>query len=164
MAGDARSADRVQPVLDGRGLRVAVVCARFNDLITHRLLDGARRGLSGLGVADDDVTVAWVPGAFETPVAAKAFALSDRFDAVICLGAVIRGETSHYDFVAGQCAEGIQHAALDTGVPIAFGVLTTEDVDQALARSEPSGGHNVGTDCAATVVEMARLLEGVRTP
>ncbi len=150
------------PDLDGTGLRVAVVCGRFNDRITLRLLDGVRRGLAAHDVADVDVAEAWVPGSFEIPLAAKAYAASGHVDAVIGLGAVIRGESGHYDLVAGQCAEGISRAALDTGVPIAFGVLATEDVDQALARSEPAGGHNVGEECAAAVIEMARLLEAIR--
>ena len=143
---------------DGSGLRVAVVCGRFNDAITLRLLDGALAELGALGVAEADVSVAWVPGAFEVPLAAKAFA-SAGADAVITLGAVIRGETSHYDFVAGQCAQGVQQVGLETGVPVAFGVLTTENLDQALARSEPEPeGHNVGRECARTAVEMVRLL------
>jgi 6,7-dimethyl-8-ribityllumazine synthase len=150
--------------LDGNGVRVALVCSRFNDHITTRVVEGARRGLSAFGVADDDIIEAWVPGAFELPFAAKAFAGSGRVDAVICAGAVIRGETSHYDLVAGECARGIQLVQLETGVPVAFGVLTTEDVAQALARSEPEGGRNIGEECAAVAVEMARLRESVVPP
>ena len=99
----------------------------------------------------------WVPGAFEVPFAAKKMALSGRVDAVVCLGAVIRGETSHYDFVAGECARGIQDVQLEVGVPVVFGVLTTENVVQAEARSEGPGGHNVGEECARTAVEMVQL-------
>jgi 6,7-dimethyl-8-ribityllumazine synthase len=157
MAGDAAS-----PVLDGTGMRVAVLCGRFNDVITLRLLDGVRRGLSSVGVADSDVTVAWVPGAFELPLAAKAHAESGRFDAVITLGAVIRGETTHYEIVSNGAARGVQEASLATGVPILFGVLTTEDLDQALARSEDAGGHNVGEECALGAVEVVGLLRSVR--
>ena len=162
MATDAVSPDRVAPVLDGTGLRVAVVCARFNDLITHRLLEGARRGLRSTGVADDDVTVSWVPGSFELPFAAKVHAQSGAFDAVIVLGAVIRGETTHYESVSGECARGAQDVQLTTGVPVLFGVLTTEDLDQALARSEDAGGHNVGEECGLGAVEVVSLMRAVR--
>jgi 6,7-dimethyl-8-ribityllumazine synthase len=162
MSTNFRSANPAASELDGSGLRVALVCGRFNDHITGRLLDGAARGLAELGVADDDVTLAWVPGAFEVPLAARAFATSGRVDAVITLGAVIRGETAHFEYVAGQCAEGVQRVQLDTGVPVAFGVLTTEDLDQALARSGPGAGdHNVGHDCAVVAVEMAGLLRRI---
>lgn len=162
MAVDATSPNRVAPVLDGSGLRVAVLCGRFNDLITERLLAGARRGLASTGVADGDVAVAWVPGAFELPFAAKVHAESGRFDAVIVLGAVIRGETSHYDIVAGECARGVQDVQLSTRVPVLFGVLTTENLDQALARSEDPGGHNVGEDCGLGAVEVIGLVRAVR--
>lgn len=161
MAGDHRAANSHAPRLDGRGLRVAVVCGRFNDHVTRRLLDGVRRGLATVGVVEADVTETWVPGAFELPMAAKAFALHGTVDAVICIGCVIRGETTHYDTVAGECASGIQQAQLETGVPIVFGVLTTENLDQALARSEAAGGHNVGEEAAATSVEMASLLRAI---
>ena len=162
MAKDVVAAGREEPQLDGKGLRIAVVCGRFNDHITVRLLDGVRRGLQATHVAEDDVTEVWVPGAFEIPMTAKAFALRGDVDAVVCIGCVIRGDTAHFDFVAGQCAHGIQTAALDTGVPIAFGVLTTEDLDQALCRSEGAGGHNVGDESARTAVEMALLLAKIR--
>jgi 6,7-dimethyl-8-ribityllumazine synthase len=162
MAEDATSPDRVAPVLDGAGLRVAVLCGRFNDLITNRLLDGVHRGLRSTGVADHDVTVAWVPGAFELPFAAKAHAESGAFDAVIVLGAVIRGETTHYEIVSGECARGVQDVQLATGVPVLFGVLTTEDLDQALARSEDAGGHNVGEECGLGAVEVVGLIRSVR--
>lgn len=156
MAEDVRAADVDAPVLDGNGLRIAIVAARFNSHVTVRLLAGAKRGLAALGVADDDVSVTWVPGAFEIPAAAQAAATSGRADAVIAIGCVIRGETSHYDVVAGQCASGIMRVGLDTGVPVVFGVLTTENLDQALARSAGAGepGHNAGEDGAAVAVEM----------
>lgn len=148
--------------LDGRGLRLAVVCGRFNDLITERLLAGTLAELEALAVSADDVVVAWVPGAFEIPMAAKAYAESETVDAVVTLGAVIRGETAHFDYVAGQCAEGVQRVQLDTGVPVAFGVLTTENLDQALARSEADPeGHNVGRDCARVAVEMVTLIRSL---
>ncbi len=160
MAGDAVSERRVEPSLDGTGVRVAVVAGRFNDLITFRLLDGVTRGLADLGAPAP--VVEWVPGAFEIPLAAKAFAESGRVDAVIGLGCVIRGATTHYEAVAGESAAGILRAGLATGVPVIFGVLTTEDLDQALERSEGAGGHNVGEEGACTAVEMVRLLERIR--
>ena len=163
MAGDHRADGAPEPVLDGAGLRVAVVAARWNSEITLRLLDGVRRGLADAGVGAAVVTESWVPGAFELPLAAKAWAESGRVDAVVCLGCVIRGETTHYEAVAGECASGIQAAQLETGVPIAFGALTVENLDQALARSEGPGGHNVGEDGAKVAVEMATLLRQVRT-
>ena len=162
MAGDHQDDAAPPPVTDGAGLKVAIVAARWNSRITLRLLDGARRGLTGAGVDAADVTVVWVPGAFELPLAARTWAASGRVDAVICLGCVIRGETTHYEAVAGECARGIQDAQLATGVPIAFGALTVENLDQALARSEAPGGHNVGEDGAAVAVEMARLVQRVR--
>ncbi len=162
MAGDHRGEGVPDPVLDGAGLRVAIVSARWNSHVTLRLLDGVRRGLAAAGVAVADVTEDWVPGAFELPLAAKTWALTGRVDAVICLGCVIRGETTHYEMVAGECARGIQDAQLATGVPIVFGALTVENLDQALARSEPPGGHNVGEDGAAVAVEMARLVQRTR--
>lgn len=162
MAGDHQSADAPPLELDGTGLRVAVLVARWNSHITLRLLDGVRRGLTAAHVADADVIVDWVPGAFELPLAAKAWAESGRVDAVICLGCVIRGETTHYESVAGECAAGIQRAQLDTGVPIAFSALTVENLDQALARSDGPGAHNVGEDGANVVVEMATLLRRIR--
>jgi 6,7-dimethyl-8-ribityllumazine synthase len=158
MSRDVRAATREQPERDGTGLRIAVVCGRFNDHVTIRLLDGVRRGLHDCKVADDDVTEVWVPGSFELPITAKAFAMSGAVDAVICIGCVIRGDTAHFELVAGECARGIQQVGLDTGLPVVFGVLTTENLDQALCRSEPAGGHNVGEEAAQTAVEMARLL------
>jgi 6,7-dimethyl-8-ribityllumazine synthase len=158
MSRDVVAAGREAPERDGTGLRIAVVCGRFNDHVTVRLLDGVRRGLRGCKVADDDVTEVWVPGSFELPVTAKAFATGGEVDAVICVGCVIRGDTAHFDLVAGECARGVQQVGLDTGLPIVFGVLATETLDQALCRSEPVGGHNVGEEAAQTAVEMARLL------
>jgi 6,7-dimethyl-8-ribityllumazine synthase len=140
-----------------REARVAVVCAKFNGGITERLLEGALCGLEANGTKTADVTVAWVPGAFEVPLVARRLAASGTVDAVVALGAVIRGETAHFDFVAGQCAAGLQRAALDTGIPMVFGVLTTDTVDQALARSR-SGEDNKGYEAAVTALEMADLL------
>jgi 6,7-dimethyl-8-ribityllumazine synthase len=143
--------------LRGDGLRVAIVCGRFNDLITERLLAGARDGLLRHGVDEASITEAWVPGAFELPLVAKRLASTGDFDAVICLGAVIRGATGHYEHVAGQCAAGIQQAQLDTGVPVVFGVLTTDTIEQAIERAGTKAG-NKGYESAETAIEMADLL------
>lgn len=121
--------------LQGEGVRIALVCSRFNLAITERLFAGALDGLRSHGVDDGSITVAWVPGAFELPLAAAHLAGSGEYDAVVCLGAVIRGATGHYEQVAGQCAAGIQRAQMDTGVPVIFGVLTTDTVAQALERA-----------------------------
>lgn len=145
--------------LDGTGLRIGVVRARWNTHIVDRLAAGVGRGLAGLGVDPSDVVDVTVPGSFELPMGARILASSGEVDAVICLGCVIRGETTHYELVAGESAAGIQQVQLSTGVPVAFGVLTTEDEAQALARSEGAGGHNVGEDAAIVAVEMARLAQ-----
>jgi 6,7-dimethyl-8-ribityllumazine synthase len=142
---------------DGAGLRVGIACGLFNGGITLRLLDGALEGLTACGVDRADVTAAWAPGAFELPLVARRFATSKDYDAVICLGAVVRGETGHYDFVAGECASGIQRVQLDTGVPVIFGVLTTETFEQAFERAAP-GEANKGREAALTAIEMVRLL------
>src|SRR4051812_31231792 len=143
--------------LRGDGLRIAIAAGRFNDMITERLLAGARDGLVRHGVDEASITVAWAPGAFELPLVAKRLAASGDFDAVVCLGAVIRGDTGHYDFVAGQCASGIQQAQLDTGVPVIFGVLTTDTIEQAIERAGTKAG-NKGFDAASTAIEMADLM------
>jgi 6,7-dimethyl-8-ribityllumazine synthase len=143
--------------VDGAGMRIAIVVARFNETITSALLEGAQRALAARGVADDDVTVAWVPGAFELPLVAKHLATSGRCDAVVCLGAVIRGDTPHFDYVAGEAARGLQEAALATGVPIVFGVLTTDTRQQALDRIGGCEGHK-GEEAADTALEMVELL------
>ena len=143
--------------LRGDGLRVAIAAARFNDFITERLLSGARDGLLRHGVDESSITVAWAPGAFELPLVAQRLAVAGEFDAVICLGAVIRGDTGHYEHVAGQCAAGIQRVQLDTGVPVVFGVLTTENVKQAVERAGTKAG-NKGFESAMTAIEMADLL------
>jgi 6,7-dimethyl-8-ribityllumazine synthase len=142
---------------DAAGMRLAIVAGRFNGDVTKLLLDGALHELADRGLEPDAVPVIWVPGAFEIPLVAKRLAESGERDAVICLGAVIRGDTPHFDFVAGECASGISQVALDTGVPVAFGVLTTDDLDQALARAGGAEG-NKGAESAATAVEMVDLL------
>jgi 6,7-dimethyl-8-ribityllumazine synthase len=149
------------PTLDGTGLRIAIACGRFNDVITDRLLAGCRAGLTALGVKDDDVTEVWTPGAFELPLVAKRLAETGVHDAVITLGAVIRGGTPHFDYVAGECAAGVMRVSLSTGVPIVFGVLTTDTVEQAMERSVEDLAENKGHDSALTAVEMAGLLRSI---
>jgi 6,7-dimethyl-8-ribityllumazine synthase len=156
-AVDDFEAEGLRGSADGTGLRVAVLCSRFNGRVTGLLLAGALAELERLGVASADRTVAWVPGAFELPLAAMAMARTRRYDAVVCLGAVIRGETSHYDFVAGECASGLQRVQLDLALPVIFGVLTTENLEQALERAGGVLG-NKGTEAAATAIEMATVL------
>jgi 6,7-dimethyl-8-ribityllumazine synthase len=146
--------------LTGEGLRIGVVRARWNAAIVDRLAEGVRRALSSLGVTT--VVEHAVPGSFEIPLAAKFLASSGQVDAIVCIGAVIRGETTHYELVAGECGRGVQQVQLDTGVPVTFGVLTVENVAQAEARSQPGGGHNVGEEAAAGAVEMARLAQLLR--
>ena len=130
----------IEVPLDGSGLRIGIVAGRFNDFVSNSLLTGACARLVSLGVADADIHVAWVAGAFEVPLAARAMAESGRYDAVVCLGAVIRGETPHFDYVAGEAAAGIMRAGHDTGVPVVFGVLTTDTVEQALERADVDRG------------------------
>ena len=147
--------------LDGRGLRVVVVAARFNEFVTRQLLTGALETLANHGVQDEDISVAWVPGSFELPVIAKALGQSGRYDAVICLGAVIRGETDHYEMVANQAASGISAAGRETGVPTIFGVLTTENMDQAINRAGGKSG-NLGSNAAVAAIETARLVKSIQ--
>jgi 6,7-dimethyl-8-ribityllumazine synthase len=151
----------IEGALQGEGLRVAIAVARFNSFITDRLLGGALDGLRRHGVADGDTTVVRVPGSWELPVVVKALADSGKYDAVICLGAVIRGETPHFDYVAGEAAKGIGQAMMQTGVPVAFGVLTTNTLEQAIDRAGAKSG-NKGFDAAATVIEMASVLRQIR--
>lgn len=143
--------------LDASALRVAIVVSRFNEDITGALLDGARRVLGEHGLADDALTLVSVPGAYELPLTAKQLAAHGAVDAVICLGAVVRGDTPHFDYVAGEAARGIMQASLDTGVPIIFGVLTVDTHQQALDRVGGSEGHK-GEEAAITAIEMANLV------
>ncbi len=147
--------------LQGNGLRIAIVVARFNGFITQQLLAGARETLVRHGVSEDDILVAWVPGACELPITAKTLAQTQRYDSIICLGAVVRGETTHYDMVAGQASRGIGQASLETGVPVMFGVLTTENMDQAINRAGGKVG-NAGSTAAQGAIEMARLMQTVK--
>ncbi|MGA9162099.1 MAG: 6,7-dimethyl-8-ribityllumazine synthase [Actinomycetota bacterium] len=144
--------------LHARGRRFAIAVARFNEIVTRKLLDGALAALDAHGVAAEDIDVVWVPGAFELPLSAMRLARSRTFDAVVCLGAVIRGETAHFDHVAGQAAAGIREAAMATGIPVSFGVLTTDDLEQAMDRAGGKHG-NKGWDAASAAIEMASLLE-----
>ena len=150
----------LEGVYDGKGLKIAIVASRFNEFITSKLIGGARDGLLRHGTDDDDITLAWVPGAFEIPSAAKKLAESGAFDAVICLGAVIRGATSHYDYVCAEVSKGIAQIALATGVPVIFGVLTTENIEQAIERAGTKSG-NKGFECAEDAIEMANLFREI---
>jgi 6,7-dimethyl-8-ribityllumazine synthase len=150
-----------QGELQGAGLRIGVVVSRFNEVVTARLLSGARSALERHGVRDEDVDVAWVPGAFELPLVARRMAESRRYDAVVCLGAVIRGETPHFEYVAGEAARGIGQAARETGVPVSFGVITPNTLEQALDRAGGKVG-NKGYDAAVNAIEMANLMRQLR--
>lgn len=143
--------------LNGKGLKIGVVVSRFNDLITGRLLDGAQDALRRHQVAEDSIDVAYVPGAFELPIVAKKMAQTGKYDAVVTLGCVIRGATSHYDYVCNEAAKGIAKASDDTGVPVIFGVLTTENIEQAIERAGTKAG-NKGAESAVGAIEMANLL------
>lgn len=152
----------LEGVLSDTGGRFAVVVSRFNDFITSRLLDGALDTLRRHGVdVDERVVVAWVPGSFEIPLAAQALARSGRFDAVIALGCVIRGGTPHFEYVASEVAKGLAHTSLDTGIPVAFGVLTTDNVEQAVDRAGTKMG-NKGVEAALSALEMTHLLRAVK--
>jgi len=151
---------RLEGGLNAGGLRFALVVSRFNDFITARLLEGAEHALLRHGAATDDITVAWVPGAVEIPLVAKRFAASGEVDAVIALGAVIRGATSHYDLVCNTVASGCGAASLETGVPVIFGVITTDTIEQAIERAGTKAG-NKGAEAAVAAVEMARLLREI---
>lgn len=138
-------------------MKVGIVAARFNEFITNKLLGGALDGLTRHDVREEDIEVAWVPGAFEIPLIAARMAKSGKYDAVICLGAVIRGSTSHYDYVCNEVSKGIASVSLETGVPVLFGILTTENIEQAIERAGTKAG-NKGYDCALSAVEMVNLI------
>lgn len=143
--------------LIAQNIRVGIVAARFNEFITSRLLGGAMDALFRHDVSEDDVHVAWVPGAFEIPLVASKMAKSGKYDAVICLGAVIRGSTSHYDYVCNEVSKGIAAVSLESGIPVLFGVLTTENIEQAIERAGTKAG-NKGYDCAVSAIEMVNLI------
>ena len=142
------------------GLKIGIVGARFNEFIVSKLISGARDGLVRHGVNDDDITLAWVPGAFEIPLVAKKMALSGKYDAVICLGAVIRGATSHYDYVCAEVSKGIANVSLNSDIPVMFGVITTENIEQAIERAGTKAG-NKGYDCALGAIEMVNLIRNI---
>lgn len=147
--------------LKSEGKKYAIVLARFNEFIVSKLLDGCIDGLKRHGVNDDEIEVIWVPGSFEVPLTAKSLALTEKYDAVIALGAVIRGATTHYELVSAEVAKGIAASSLETGVPIIFGVITTENIEQAIERAGSKSG-NKGFDAATTAIEMANLLGEIR--
>ena len=144
--------------LTAKNMKIAIVVARFNEFITSKLLSGCIDCLIRHEAADEDLTVAWVPDAFEIPMAAKKLAESGKYDAVICLGAVIRGATPHFDYVCAEASKGIAQVSMQTGVPVAFGVLTTENIQQAVERAGTKAG-NKGVDCAMTAMEMVNLFK-----
>ena len=143
--------------LVSEGIKVGIVCARFNEFIVSKLLGGCEDTLLRHGVQAEDISVAWVPGAFEIPLIASKMAKSGKYDAVICLGAVIRGSTSHYDYVCNEVSKGIAAVSLETGIPVMFGVLTTENIEQAIERAGSKAG-NKGSECAEGAIEMVNLI------
>ena len=144
----------------GSGIKVGIVASRFNEFITSKLVGGADDCLKRHGVAEDDISVAWVPGAYEIPLIAKKMAASGKYDAVICVGAVIRGATSHYDYVCNEVSKGIAQISLQSDVPVLFGVLTTDTIEQAIERAGTKAG-NKGYDCAMSALEMVNLIKGM---
>ena len=145
-------------VVAPEGMKVGIVAARFNEIIVNKLLGGAVDGLVRHGVEEENITAAWVPGAFEIPITAQKMAQSGKYDAVICVGAVIRGDTSHYDLVCNESAKGIAQIELATGIPVLFGIITTENIEQAIARAGSKAG-NKGYDCALSAIEMVNLIK-----
>ena len=148
----------IEGKLDAKGLKFGIVIARFNEFISGKLLTGCLDGLKRHGVEDKDLDVVWSPGAFEIPLLAKKMATGKKYDAVICLGAVIRGSTPHFDYVASEVSKGVAHVGLESGVPVIFGVLTTDNLEQAIERAGTKGG-NKGFDAALAAIEMANLMK-----
>ncbi len=148
----------LEGIYEGKGLHIAIVASRFNEFIVNKLVGGAEDCLRRHGVNDSDIDLAWVPGAFEIPLAAKKLAKSGRYDAVICVGAVIRGSTSHYDYVCAEVSKGIASVSLETEVPVMFGVLTTDTIEQAIERAGTKAG-NKGYDCALGALELVSLFK-----
>ena len=148
----------IEGQLIAKGMRFAIISSRFNEFISSKLMEGAIDALSRHDAAKEDITVVWVPGAFEMPVVSKKLALSGHYDAIICVGAVIRGATSHFDYVANEVSKGIASVSLDTGVPISFGVLTTDNIEQAIERAGTKAG-NKGFESAMAAVEMVSLFK-----
>ncbi|MGP1487157.1 6,7-dimethyl-8-ribityllumazine synthase [Peptostreptococcus stomatis] len=150
----------IQGNLVAKEVKIGIVAARFNEFITSKLLSGAQDALVRHDVKDDNIDVAWVPGAFEIPLIADKMAKSGKYDAVICLGAVIRGNTSHYDYVCSEVSKGIAHASLESGIPVMFGVVTTENIEQAIERAGTKAG-NKGFDVAVGAIEMINLINNL---
>lgn len=146
--------------LVAQDMKVGIVVSRFNEFITSKLLSGAEDGLVRHGVKEEDITVAWVPGAFEIPLIAQKMAQSGKYDAVIALGAVIRGATSHYDYVCNEVSKGVAQASMHSGIPVLFGIVTTENIEQAIERAGTKAG-NKGYDCALSAVEMVNLIKQI---
>ncbi|MBQ7707287.1 MAG: 6,7-dimethyl-8-ribityllumazine synthase [Lachnospiraceae bacterium] len=142
------------------GIKIGIVASRFNEFIVSKLIGGAQDALVRHDVKDDDITLAWVPGAFEIPVVAKKMAKSGKYDAIICLGTVIRGATSHYDYVCNEVSKGIAQASMETGIPVMFGIVTTENIEQAIERAGTKAG-NKGYDCALGAIEMINLMKQI---
>jgi 6,7-dimethyl-8-ribityllumazine synthase len=153
-------AKMLEGLLRAEGMRFALVVGRFNDFIGSRLMEGAVDTIKRHGGSEDDITVAWVPGAFEIPLAARKLAMSGKYDAVLTLGAVIRGATPHFDYVAAEVSKGVAHVGLETGVPVIFGVLTTDTIEQAIERAGTKAG-NKGADAALAAMEMVDLLRKI---
>lgn len=149
---------KIEGKLMANGMKFGIVAARFNEFIVSKLIGGAEDALLRHGADENDITLAWVPGAFEIPTAARQMALSGKYDAVICLGAVIRGATSHYDYVCNEVSKGIAHISLETSVPVMFGVITTENIEQAVERAGTKAG-NKGYDTAVSAIEMVDLMK-----
>ena len=141
-----------------QGMKVGIIASRFNEIITNKLLGGAVDGLVRHGVEENNITAAWVPGAFEIPVIAEKMAASKKYDAIICVAAVIRGSTTHYDYVCNEVSKGISQVSMKTGVPVLFGVITTENIEQAIERAGSKAG-NKGYDCALSAIEMVNLIK-----
>ncbi len=147
-------------VVAPEGMKVGIVASRFNEIIVNKLLGGAVDGLVRHGVEESNITAAWVPGAFELPLIAQKMVESKKYDAVICVGAVIRGDTSHYDLVCNEAAKGVAQVSLKTGVPVLFGIITTENIEQAISRAGSKAG-NKGYDCALSAIEMVNLMKQI---
>ena len=152
--------NRIEGSLDGSGLKIGIVAAKFNEFITDKLVEGAEEALAENGVEGSDVTIAYVPGSFEIPVVASKMAHSGDYDAVICLGAVIKGDTDHYEYVAGEATRGIAEVALSCGIPVIFGILTTHNMQHALERAGGRKG-NTGHSCAITAIETVNVLRAI---
>ena len=151
---------KIEGMIVANGAKIGIVAARFNEFIVSKLVSGAEDALLRHSVNPDDISVAWVPGAFEIPVVAKKMAMSGKYDAVICLGAVIRGATSHYDYVCNEVSKGIASVSLESGIPVMFGVVTTENIEQAIERAGTKAG-NKGYDCALSAIEMINLMKQI---